>query len=77
MPFISRILRKLVLFLSAMWIRYACTSASGGEGWTWMVLRRASILAKLALTRFTKLAGAGAGRSDERPDFRVYESRSI
>lgn len=67
----SRILRKLALFWSAMWIRYAWTRASGGEGWTWTVLRRASILEKLEFTRLAKLAGAGGGRRDERPDLRV------
>ena len=56
-----------MLLLSLMWIKYACTSASGGDGWTWRVLRRVSIFMKLLLTRLTKLAGAGAGRIDERP----------
>lgn len=60
-----------------MWIKYAWTRASGGEGCTWRVLRTVSIFEKLVLTRLTKPAGAGAGRSDERPDFRVYVSRSI
>jgi hypothetical protein len=60
-----------------MWIRYACTRASGGDGRTWRVLRRVSILKKLAFTRLTKPAGAGAGSRDVRPPLRVYESRSI
>jgi hypothetical protein len=58
-------------------MRYAWTRASGGEGCTCRVLRRVSIFEKLALTRFTKLAGAGAGRREERPVLRVYVSRSI
>lgn len=32
---------------------------------------------KLLLTRLTKLAGAGAGKRDERPVLSVYPSRSI
>ena len=39
-----------------MWMRYAWTKPSGGEGRTWMVLRSGSSRPMLWFTRFTKPA---------------------
>lgn len=68
-----------------MWIRYAWTSPSGGEGRTWRVLRRGSRRAMLWFTRFVKPAWAvveveSDGECDKRvvrPFVRTYLSRSI
>lgn len=58
-----------------MWMRYACTKPSGGDGRTWRVLRRGSRRVILWFTLFTNAAWAVADEeADGEWDIRVESS---